>query len=82
MLKQIRGRSSGGIYVEYGAPRVYPRGALLHAHSPTMPTLMRTRHYWLQHSTEAIVPYLRGFGPTRFLSSDLPRSGQQAAWHD
>jgi pimeloyl-ACP methyl ester carboxylesterase len=26
-----------------------------------------------------IVPYLRGFGPTRFLSVDTPRSGQQAA---
>ncbi|MGB6534669.1 MAG: alpha/beta hydrolase [Xanthobacteraceae bacterium] len=26
-----------------------------------------------------IVPYLRGFGPTRFLSSETPRSGQQAA---
>ena len=26
-----------------------------------------------------IVPYLRGFGPTRFLSEDTPRSGQQAA---
>jgi pimeloyl-ACP methyl ester carboxylesterase len=25
-----------------------------------------------------IVPYLRGFGPTRFLSSETPRSGQQA----
>jgi pimeloyl-ACP methyl ester carboxylesterase len=27
----------------------------------------------------AIVPYLRGFGPTRFLSEQTPRSGQQAA---
>jgi pimeloyl-ACP methyl ester carboxylesterase len=27
----------------------------------------------------AIVPYLRGFGPTRFLRTDTPRSGQQAA---
>jgi pimeloyl-ACP methyl ester carboxylesterase len=27
----------------------------------------------------AIVPYLRGFGPTRFLSADTLRSGQQAA---
>jgi pimeloyl-ACP methyl ester carboxylesterase len=27
----------------------------------------------------AIVPYLRGFGPTRFLSASTPRSGQQAA---
>jgi pimeloyl-ACP methyl ester carboxylesterase len=26
-----------------------------------------------------IVPYLRGYGPTRFLSPDTPRSGQQAA---
>jgi pimeloyl-ACP methyl ester carboxylesterase len=26
-----------------------------------------------------IVPYLRGFGPTRFLSATTPRSGQQAA---
>jgi pimeloyl-ACP methyl ester carboxylesterase len=26
-----------------------------------------------------IVPYLRGFGPTRFLSSETPRSGQQGA---
>jgi pimeloyl-ACP methyl ester carboxylesterase len=27
----------------------------------------------------AIVPYLRGYGPTRFLSGETPRSGQQAA---
>jgi pimeloyl-ACP methyl ester carboxylesterase len=27
----------------------------------------------------AVVPYLRGFGATRFLSADAPRSGQQAA---
>src|SRR5215213_6986707 len=27
----------------------------------------------------AIVPYLRGYGATRFLSRDTPRSGQQAA---
>src|SRR5262245_27426890 len=26
-----------------------------------------------------LVPYLRGFGPTRFLESSTPRSGQQAA---
>lgn len=26
-----------------------------------------------------LVPYLRGFGPTRFLSADTPRSGQQGA---
>src|SRR6476660_4602028 len=26
-----------------------------------------------------IAPYLRGYGPTRFLSPDTPRSGEQAA---
>jgi pimeloyl-ACP methyl ester carboxylesterase len=26
-----------------------------------------------------IVPYLRGFGPTRFISAETPRSGEQAA---
>jgi pimeloyl-ACP methyl ester carboxylesterase len=26
-----------------------------------------------------LVPYLRGYGPTRFLSPETPRSGQQAA---
>jgi pimeloyl-ACP methyl ester carboxylesterase len=27
----------------------------------------------------SIVPYLRGYGPTRFLSADMPRLGEQAA---
>jgi pimeloyl-ACP methyl ester carboxylesterase len=27
----------------------------------------------------AVVPYLRGYGPTRFLAAETPRSGQQAA---
>jgi pimeloyl-ACP methyl ester carboxylesterase len=26
-----------------------------------------------------VVPYLRGYGPTRFLSAETPRSGEQAA---
>src|SRR6185437_853507 len=30
----------------------------------------------------AVVPYLRGFGPTRFLAAETPRSGQQAALGD
>ncbi len=33
----------------------------------------------LAASCHIIVPYLRGFGATRFLSADTPRSGQQAA---
>ena len=33
----------------------------------------------LTESCRIIVPYLRGFGPTKFLSPDTIRSGQQAA---
>jgi pimeloyl-ACP methyl ester carboxylesterase len=32
-----------------------------------------------QKGADVVVPYLRGHGPTRFLSSDTLRSGQQAA---
>lgn len=31
------------------------------------------------HGARVIVPYLRGYGPTRFLSDATPRSGEQAA---
>ncbi len=31
------------------------------------------------HGLRCLVPYLRGYGPTRFLSPDTMRSGQQAA---
>jgi pimeloyl-ACP methyl ester carboxylesterase len=37
-----------------------------------------TKHL-LTENCRIIVPYLRGFGPTKFLSSDTIRSGQQAA---
>jgi len=33
----------------------------------------------VQAGCRVIVPYLRGFGPTRFLSDATPRSGEQAA---
>ena len=35
--------------------------------------------YLLTENCRIIVPYLRGFGPTKFLSPDTIRSGQQAA---
>jgi pimeloyl-ACP methyl ester carboxylesterase len=35
--------------------------------------------YLLTENCRIIVPYLRGYGPTKFLSADTMRSGQQAA---
>ena len=33
----------------------------------------------VQQGNRVLVPYLRGYGPTRFLAKETPRSGQQAA---
>jgi len=44
----------------------------VHAFGETAPRLAAA-------GARVIVPYLRGHGPTRFLSADTPRSGEQAA---
>jgi pimeloyl-ACP methyl ester carboxylesterase len=44
----------------------------VHAYTETAPLLAEA-------GARVIVPYLRGYGPTRFLSSDTLRSGEQAA---
>jgi pimeloyl-ACP methyl ester carboxylesterase len=44
----------------------------VHAYDEVTPLLVSA-------GCRVITPYLRGYGPTRFLSADTPRSGQQAA---
>ncbi|MBK5395912.1 alpha/beta hydrolase [Pseudomonas sp. TH39(2020)] len=44
----------------------------IHAYSEIIPMLSAA-------GARVITPYLRGFGPTRFLDEQTPRSGQQAA---
>ena len=44
----------------------------IHAYAEVVPRLAA-------EGCRVIVPYLRGFGPTRFLWPDTPRSGEQAA---
>jgi len=44
----------------------------VHAYDEVAPLL-------LSAGCRVIAPYLRGYGPTRFLSANTPRSGQQAA---
>jgi len=65
-------------YEEQGDPRGAPV-VLLHgfpddvrAYDEVAPPLVAAGH-------RVIVPYLRGYGPTRFLDADTPRNGQQAA---
>src|SRR3954470_14325242 len=44
----------------------------IHAYGEVVPLLAAA-------GCRVIVPYLRGYGPTRFLRDDTPRSGEQAA---
>ncbi|MEM7059334.1 MAG: alpha/beta hydrolase [Pseudomonadota bacterium] len=44
----------------------------VHAYAEAAPILAEA-------GARVILPYLRGYGPTRFLSDDTPRSGEQAA---
>jgi pimeloyl-ACP methyl ester carboxylesterase len=65
-------------YVEMGPPGGWPVILLhgfpydIHAYDEVAPQLAA-------EGARVIVPYLRGYGPTRFLSAATPRSGQQAA---
>ena len=65
-------------YLEYGPasgwPCVLSHGFPydIHAYAETAPLLAEA-------GARVIVPYLRGYGPTRFLSAETPRSGEQAA---
>jgi len=65
-------------YLEYGPafgwPCILGHGFPydVHAYGETAPLLAEA-------GARVIVPYLRGYGPTRFLSAKTPRSGEQAA---
>ena len=78
MVKHVETGTLSIAYEESGAPDGTPVVLLhgfpydIHAYDAVVPPLVAA-------GCRVIVPYLRGFGPTRFLSADTPRSGQQAA---
>lgn len=78
MIKHIKTDTLSIAYVESGAPDGAPVVLLhgfpydIHAYDAVVPILAAA-------GCRVIVPYLRGFGPTRFRADDTPRSGQQAA---
>ncbi len=78
MLKQIEAGTLRIAYREQGEPDGWPVILLhgfpydVHAYDEVAPKLAA-------HGARVITPWLRGYGPTRFLSLDTPRSGQQAA---
>ena len=67
-------------YEESGQPEGWPVVLLhgfpydVHAYDEVAPLLAA-------QGARVIVPYLRGYGPTRFLASTTPRSGQHSTRH-
>lgn len=67
------------IAVEVSGPPDGTPVLLLHGWPDDVRTWDGVRPALNEHGFRTIVPYLRGFGPTRFRSDDTPRSGQLAA---
>jgi pimeloyl-ACP methyl ester carboxylesterase len=77
-LKKINAGVLEIAYAEFGPKDATPVFLMhgfpydIHAYAEVAPILAAA-------GCRVIVPYLRGFGPTRFLNADTPRSGEQAA---
>lgn len=78
ILKHIEAGGLSIAYEESGNPDGVPV-VLLHGFPYDVRAYDEVTHYLLSANCWVITPYLRGFGPTRFLSSNVMRSGQQAA---
>lgn len=77
MLKQIQAGVLDVGYHDEGSA-AGPAAILLHGFPYDVEAYAEVAPLLLERGYRVIVPYLRGYGPTRFLSDDTPRSGQQA----
>jgi pimeloyl-ACP methyl ester carboxylesterase len=65
-------------YLEYGPASGWPC-ILGHGFPYDVNAYAEAAPLLAEADARVIVPYLRGFGPTRFLAAETPRSGEQAA---
>ena len=65
-------------YVESG-PADGPVAILLHGYPYDIHSYVEVAPRLAAQGCRVIVPYVRGYGPTRFRDPSTPRSGQQAA---
>ena len=77
-MKYIDAGSLNVAYLEAGPPNGIPV-ILLHGFPYDVHAYDAVSVRLAAAGRRCIVPYLRGYGPTAFLSSQTPRSGQQAA---
>ena len=78
MLKQIEAGALSVAYEEHGPPAGMPV-VLLHGFPYDVRAYDEVTPPLAAAGCRVITPYLRGYGPTRFLSGATSRSGQQAA---
>ena len=78
MLKQIDAGTLSVAYEEHGPPGGMPV-VLLHGFPYDVRAYDEATPPLVAAGCRVLTPYLRGYGPTRFLSAATPRSGQQAA---
>ncbi|HTH60522.1 MAG TPA: alpha/beta hydrolase [Paraburkholderia sp.] len=76
-IKQIDAGTLSVAYAEAG-PRNGPPVILLHGWPYDIYSFVEVAPLLAAAGYRVIVPYLRGYGGTRFLSADTPRNGQQA----
>jgi pimeloyl-ACP methyl ester carboxylesterase len=78
LLKQV---DAGALSIGYGevGPSSGRPVILLHGWPYDVHTYEGVAPLLASAGYRALVPYLRGFGPTRFLSTQTPRNGQQSA---
>jgi pimeloyl-ACP methyl ester carboxylesterase/GNAT superfamily N-acetyltransferase len=76
--KEIDAGALRAAYEEYGPPDGWPC-VLGHGFPYDVEAYAEVAPILAKAGARVVAPYLRGFGPTRFLFSDAPRSGEQAA---
>lgn len=77
-LRRVRTSMLDCAYEEWGDPAGRP-AVLLHGFPYDPRAYDEVAGALAAQGLRVIVPYLRGYGPTRFLRDDQPRSGEQAA---
>jgi len=80
-LEPLRHVEAGVLKIAYfeAGPADGPVVLLLHGFPYDIHSYVDLAPMLAERGCRVIVPYLRGYGPTRFLSAATPRSGEQAA---
>lgn len=80
-LEPLHHLDAGVLNVAYyeAGPADGPAAVLLHGFPYDIHSYVDVAPILAEQGCRVIVPYVRGYGPTRFLDSSTPRSGEQAA---